>query len=97
MRDSDVPPAIRASLYRATALIPGVRSLGTRTARDGQTGPAVAFYANDKPTHELIFDQKTGRLLQEMYPNDGGRGPDWVDYVAQKIVNSVPDYPWDYR
>jgi hypothetical protein len=98
MRLSDVPPVIRAALYHATALIAGVRSLGTQTTHDGQTGLAVAFYANGKPTYELIFDQQTGRMLAEIYYNDGSyRGPDWFDYPDQKIVGSVPDYPWDYK
>jgi hypothetical protein len=97
MRYSDVPPVIRAVLYHATALIPGVKLLGTRTTHDGQTGLAVAFYANGKPTQELIFDQQTGRLLGEQYYNNGGIGPDWVDYVDQKIVGSVPDYPLDHK
>lgn len=96
MRDSDVPPVIRAALYRVTALIPGVKLLGTQTTHDGQTGLAVAFYASGKPTHELIFDQNTGRLLGEVYYGDGSRGPDWYDYIAQKIVGSVPDYPLDH-
>jgi hypothetical protein len=93
MRDSDVPPVIRAALYRATTLIPGVRSLGTRTTHDGQTGPAVAFYTNGRPTHELIFDRQTGRLLGEIYYDDGSHGPDWYDYIDQKIVNAIPQYP----
>jgi hypothetical protein len=98
MRLSDVPPVIRAALYHATALIAGVRSLGTQTTHDGQTGLAVAFYADGQPTHELIFDQQTGRMLGEIYYNDGSyRGPNWVDYPDQKIVGSVPDYSWDYK
>ncbi len=88
MHDTDAPPAILAALYRATALIPGVRSLGMQTTPDGQTGPAVAFYANGKPTHELIFDQQTGRLLAEAYYNDGSAG--WRYVHVEKIVDSIP-------
>lgn len=93
MRESDVPPAIRAALYQATALIPGVRSLGQQVSPAGQSGLAVAFYAGGQPTHELIFDQQTGRLLTEEYFDDSGRMTDWTAYTEQKIVNSVPDYP----
>jgi hypothetical protein len=89
MHDTDAPPAILAALYQATALIPGVRSLGTQTTPDGQTGPAVAFYANGKPTHELIFDQQTGRLLAEAYYNDDGSAA-WRDVHEEKIVDSIP-------
>ena len=52
MRESDVPPAIRAALYQATALIPGVKLLGPQTDQTGQTGLGVAFYANGQPTHD---------------------------------------------
>jgi hypothetical protein len=93
MRESDVPPALRAALYQATALIPGVKSLGEQTDPTGQTGLGVAFYANGEPTHELIFDQQTGRLLTEEYFNSSGALNDWSAYIEQKIVDSVPDYP----
>ncbi|HEX3617641.1 MAG TPA: CU044_5270 family protein [Solirubrobacteraceae bacterium] len=89
MHDTDAPPAILAALYQATALIPGVRSLGMQTTPDGQTGPAVAFYANGKPTHELVFDQQTGRLLAEVYYNDDGSAA-WRDVQVEKIVDSIP-------
>lgn len=88
MHETDAPPAILAALYQATALIPGVRALGMRMTADGQTGPAVAFYADGKPTHELIFDQRTGRLLAEAYYNDGV--PNWIDVRQEEIVASTP-------
>lgn len=94
MHDTLAPPAILAALYQATALIPGVRSLGTQTTPDGQAGPAVAFYANGKPIHELIFDQRTGRLLEEAYYDDEG-SPDVVDVPEEKIVDSAPNHPME--
>jgi len=93
MRESDVPPAIRAALYQALPLIPGVKLLGPQTDPTGRTGLAVAFYADGEPTHELIFDQQTGRLLAERYYDKTGKVSDWTAYVAQKIVDSVPNYP----
>ena len=45
MRESDVPPVIRAALYQATALIPGVRVLGSQTtmmARQGLASPSTS-------------------------------------------------------
>lgn len=89
MHDTDAPPAILAALYQATVLIPGVRSLGMQTTPDGQSGPAVAFYANGKPTHELIFDQQTGRLLAEAYYNDDGSAG-WRYVHEEKIVDNIP-------
>ncbi|MGH2863372.1 MAG: CU044_5270 family protein [Solirubrobacteraceae bacterium] len=93
MRESDVPPAIRAALYQATALIPGVKLLGQQTDPPGQTGLGVAYYADGEPTHELIFDQQSGRLLAEEYFDTTGKITDWSAYTEQKIVDSVPSYP----
>lgn len=93
MRESDVPPAIRAALYQATALIPGVRLLGQQTDPTGQTGLGVAYYADGEPTHELIFDQQSGRLLAEKYFDKSGAVTEWSAYTEQKIVDSVPSYP----
>src|SRR5579875_3672730 len=93
MRESDVPPIIRAALYKATALIPGVRLLGPQTDQTGQTGLGVAYYYNGQPTHTLIFDQQSGRLLAEEYYDASGRLTDWSAYTAQKITDTVPDYP----
>jgi RNA polymerase sigma-70 factor (ECF subfamily) len=95
MRESDVPPEIRSALYQAVALIPGVRLLGTQTDPTGQSGLGVAYYPGGEPTHELIFDQQTGRLLAEEYFDASGKMTDWTSYTAQKIVDSVPDYPME--
>ncbi len=95
LRESDVPPVIRAAFYQATALIPGVRSLGTQATRDGQAGLGVAFYADGQPTHELVFDQQTGRMLGELYYDENGKLTSWADYLDQKIVNTLPDYPME--
>jgi hypothetical protein len=95
MRESDVPAGIRAALYQATALIPGVRSLGPQTDPTGQTGLGVAFYADGQPTYELIFDQQNGRLLAEEYFDKSGKLSDWSAYTEQKIVDSVPNYPME--
>jgi hypothetical protein len=94
MRESDVPPAIRAALYQAAALIPGVKLLGTQTDPTGQTGLGVGYpYAGGQIHSELIFDQQTGRLLGEEYYDQSGRLTSWSSYTQQKIVDSVPDYP----
>ncbi len=93
MRESDVPPVIRAALYKATALIPGVKLLGPQTDQAGQTGLGVAYYDNGQPTHTLIFDQQSGRLLAEEYFDKSGKLTDWSAYTEQKIVSTLPNYP----
>lgn len=94
MRESDVPPAVRAALYKSAALIPGVRLLGTQTDPDGQTGLGVGYpYPNGQIHSELIFDQQTGRLLAEEYYDQSGKLVAWYSYTQQRIVDSVPNYP----
>ncbi len=96
MRESDTPPAIRAALYKAAALIPGVKLMGPQADPTGQTGLGVGFYSDDRLQSELIFDQQTGRLLAEKYEDAAtGKLSDWTAYLSQKIVgaNTLPDYP----
>ena len=94
MRESDVPPAIRAALYKAAALIPGVKLLGSQTDPTGQTGLGVGFpYANGQIHDELIFDQQDGKLLAEEYFDQSGKLVNWYAYTKQQIVDSVPNYP----
>jgi RNA polymerase sigma-70 factor (ECF subfamily) len=96
MRESDVPPAIRAALYRAAALIPGVKLLGSQTDPTGQVGLGVGYpYAGGQIHAELIFDQQTGRLLAEEYFDQTGKLNEWYSYTQQKIVDSVPNYPME--
>jgi hypothetical protein len=96
MRESDTPPAIRAALYKAAALIPGVKLMGPQADPTGRTGLGVGFYASGNVKSELIFDQQTGRLLAEKYEDAAtGKLTDWTAYLSQKIVSAdkLPDYP----
>jgi RNA polymerase sigma-70 factor (ECF subfamily) len=94
MREADVPPAIRAALYNAAALIPGVKLLGTQTDPTGQTGLGVGYPYDGGQIHsELIFDEQTGRLLAVEYYDQTGKLVDWTSYTSQRIVDSVPSYP----
>lgn len=93
MRESSAPPAIRAALYKAAALIPGVELMGSQTDPAGQTGLGVA-YDTQGTTQELIFDQQTARLLAEVDTDDStGKPTYWAAYLQQKIVDSVPNFP----
>jgi hypothetical protein len=88
-----VPPAIRAALYQAAALIPGVKLMGSQVDQAGQTGLGVGFYGSGRLSAELIFDQSTGALLAEQYFDSHGELSDWTAYLQQKIVDAVPNYP----
>ena len=61
-----LPARVRSGLYRALALIPGVRYVGIRRDLAGRAGAEVAF---DDLQHEvrdeLIFDPATSALLGE--------------------------------
>ncbi|MFI0943972.1 CU044_5270 family protein [Streptomyces sp. NPDC021020] len=66
----DVPPRIRAALYRALALVPGVR-LDAEPAKDatGRSGIGVVFEGRPQPKgfwverYELLFDSRTHAYL----------------------------------
>lgn len=64
LRERPAPPALRAALYGALALTPGVTLAGTVTDRAGRRGTAVAFTEVGTRT-ELIFDPRTSELLGE--------------------------------
>ncbi len=93
LRESDVPPAISAALYQALPLIAGVKLLGLQTDPTGQSGLGVGLYDNGQLRAKLIFDQQTARMLAEEYYDSSGKLTDWYSYTAQKIVDSVPNYP----
>ena len=64
LRESPAPPALRAGLYRALALVPGIELLGGRSDSRGRAGTAVAFTDHGRRS-ELIFDPETGDMLAE--------------------------------
>lgn len=64
LRERPAPAALRAGLYRALALVPGVQLIGTVQDRAGRTGTAVAR-TEIGIRHELIFDPRTSELLAD--------------------------------
>jgi hypothetical protein len=81
LRETDARPALRAALYRAAALIPGVRLLGTVRDHLGRSGLGVG-YGN----HELIFNPQTAALMAEQTIGD----PGWTLYLASRVVSRLP-------
>jgi hypothetical protein len=61
--ESPTPPQVRAAVYRALALTPGIRLLGRRSDAAGRTGMGVAANLGAVELI-LIIDPSTGRLLQ---------------------------------
>ncbi len=64
LRNRPTPAPLRAALYRALALVPGIRLVGAITDSIGRHGEAVAF-TDHGVTDELIFDPKTATMLEE--------------------------------
>jgi hypothetical protein len=64
IRETIVPPATAAALYRAAALIPGVTLIGRVTNADGQPGIAVAW-TGDHIRDEWIFNPATLQFIGE--------------------------------
>jgi hypothetical protein len=81
LRETDARPALRAALYRAASLIPGVRLRGTVRDHLGRSGLGVAYR-----THELIFNPRTATLMAEQTVRD----PGWTVYLASRVVNRLP-------
>ena len=90
LRESDAPPAIRAALYRAAKLIPGVRLLGPTRDHAGRLGLGVAWFSHGRPDSELIFDRRTAALLGEGSFGRSGKLDQWTVYLQSKIVNRLP-------
>ncbi|HMJ36847.1 MAG TPA: CU044_5270 family protein [Baekduia sp.] len=64
LREQPAPPKLRAALYRALKLVPGVRYLGP--VKDALGRPALAVARTEDGTRrELLFDPATSAMLAE--------------------------------
>ncbi len=89
LRQTDASPALRAALYRAAALIPGVRLLGTVKDHIGRTGLGVA-YEDRRITYELIFNARTAALLGEQQSGHTAGTDGWAVYLTSRVVGKLP-------
>lgn len=97
LRDTYVPPAFRAALYRVVAELPKVELLGEVKDPIDRMGIGVAF-TKGSVTHELIFDPATSALLGERevaarrIPDlqvPAGTETGSVTYLESKVVDSL--------
>jgi len=65
LRESPQPPRLRATLYRALALVPGVQFLGNVHDRLGRAAVGVAYSEHTGLRQELLFDPETSEVLNE--------------------------------
>ncbi len=85
LRSAPVPPRLRAALYRATALIDGVRLVGAVRDPLGRPGLAVELTDGDL-LHQLVFDPETSALLAEQ--DALVHRVDYVDGAPGAVVSS---------
>lgn len=94
----NAPPAIRAALYRAIELLPGVRNLGPMADLLGRPGIGVGLVRSGV-RQELIFNPVTSRALQAELVAAGSKQAGnnyqpagtvlgYTVYVAAGLVNS---------
>ena len=97
LRTGVVPADLRAALYKAAALIPGV-TVGDRQATvDGRTGIAIGIPSADGGTRrDIIIDPTSGLVIGEQdvllkdYPNaPAGTVATWTS-VKTSVVNAAP-------
>jgi hypothetical protein len=91
LRETDASPALRAALYRAAALIPGIQLLGTVRDHIGRSGLGVAL-EHDHVRNELIFNHQTAALMAEQSTGNSPGSNTWTVYLKSAVVNSIP-YP----
>jgi hypothetical protein len=65
LREAPQTPQLRATLYRALALVPGVQLLGNVHDRLGRAAIGVAYPERNGLRQELLFDPKTAEILNE--------------------------------
>lgn len=90
-----VPPSTRAALYRATALVPGVRVVPTSADATDREGVAVAFDADGERV-EWIFDKDSLAFLgtRDYLIADSSRGRagtllSSTAVITQKVTDSA--------
>jgi hypothetical protein len=91
LRETDASPALRAALYRAAALIPGVKLLGTAKDHFGRQGLGVALTTNGV-RNELIFSSQTAALMGEQSTGSTPGSNSWAVYLNSSVVDNQP-YP----
>jgi hypothetical protein len=89
LRETDASPSLRAALYRAAALIPGVHLLGTVRDHIGRTGLGVT-HEDHGITDELIFNARTSALVGEQQSGQGPGTDGWAAYITSRVVSGLP-------
>ena len=79
LRSGLVPADLRAALYQAAAMIPGIMLIDSTANLDGRRGVAIGrVQADGQLRHDIIFDSAAGQLIGER------------DVVVRKYAPHVP-------
>jgi RNA polymerase sigma-70 factor (ECF subfamily) len=96
LRSGIVPADLRAALYRAAAMIPGVKVVDDQATLNGRTGIAIGHDEGGGDLQEIVIDPKTGLLIGER--EQSGAAADGVPAgvvtgstaVVTSVVNTAP-------
>lgn len=92
LQESDASPALRAAVYRAAALIPGVELLGPVRDHGGRRGLGVALQTRQE-REELIFNPRTAALMGMVTTSTLPGLSGWTVYRAPRVVDRLPYRP----
>ena len=92
LRETDAGPPLRAALYRAAELIPGVELLGTVRDHLGRRGLGVALTTRGV-RDELIFNPRTAALMGERSTGSLPGSDSWAVYFRSRVVDRLPVRP----
>jgi hypothetical protein len=100
LRSGAVPAEIRAALYNAAAMIPGVEITEKQANLNGATGIAIGRLETvNGIRQDLIIDPNTGQLIGERQVLTRGYGPDYFPVgtvirwtaITTTVVDSAPE------
>jgi hypothetical protein len=100
LRSGVVPAEIRAALYNAAAMIPGVEITEKQANLNGATGIAIGRLETvNGIRQDLIIDPNTGQLMGERQVLTRGYGPDYFPVgtvigwtaITTTVVDSAPE------
>lgn len=93
LRTGIVPADLRAALYKAAAMIPGVTITEGQANLDGRTGVAIGRTEGTLMRQEIIIDPKTGQLIGErqVLTQDYGVMPAGTPMSWTAVETSVSD------
>ena len=92
LREGTMPAHQRSVLYRALALLPGIRISDGKAVLDGRTGIAFSLNA-DAGGREIIIDPDTGRFIGERVLTTASNGaiPAGTDQEYTAVSTTVVD------